>query len=87
MSIITIRRLPPEVHRALKAQATAEGISAEEKARRVLSAGLLPESRTGFGSDLMACIRDLGLEGADVEYPRLTGDIEPADLGTGEVEA
>ena len=39
MAQITIRRLPDEVHRALQAEAAREGISAEEKARRLLTAG------------------------------------------------
>ena len=80
MPSITVRRLSEEVHRALKAQAAAEGISAEEKARRVLADGVLGRDRKGLGTRMMDRVRELGLEGARVEFPRLPGGIEPLEF-------
>lgn len=81
MSTLTVRRLPDEVHRALRAQAAAEGISAEEKARRILAGHVLPEARGGLGRDLAAVVDELGLAGDGFAPTRLSEDIEPAALG------
>ncbi|MCK5934060.1 Plasmid stability protein [Fulvimarina manganoxydans] len=74
MAQITIRRLPDEVHRALQAEAAREGISAEEKARRLLTAGLFPRGEMPFGDWLNALARDLDLD--DVTFERDRSGIE-----------
>lgn len=80
MSTLTVRRLPDDVHRALRAQAAAEGISAEEKARRILSGHVLPEARAGLGRNLGAMVDELGLADDGFAPARLSDDVEPAAL-------
>ena len=78
MSTLTVRRLSEEVHRALKAQAAAEGISAEEKVRRILAAHVLADIRGGLGDELGAPVDELGLADDGFSPSRLGGDIDPA---------
>ncbi|MBP0614657.1 plasmid stabilization protein [Jiella sp. KSK16Y-1] len=78
MAQITIRKLSDEIHRALKAQAAHDGISAEEKARRLLAEGLFPPNETGFGDRLRMLADGVDLEGVDFDRDR-TG-IEGADF-------
>jgi plasmid stability protein len=80
MSTLTVRRLPEEVRRALRAEAAQEGVSAEEKARRILACHVLPEARGGLGRDLGALVDDLGVAGDGFVPPRLSRDVEPASL-------
>lgn len=75
MPQITIRRLPPEVHRALRSEAEREGISAEEKARRLLAEGLFPPALMGFGDRLRALAAGVGLT-----VERDLSGIESADI-------
>lgn len=81
MSTLNVRRLPEDVHRALRAQAAAEGISAEEKAHRILASHVLPQARAGLGRDLGAMVDELGLAGDGFAPARISGDIKPAQLG------
>ncbi|ORE92708.1 hypothetical protein [Aurantimonas sp. 22II-16-19i] len=78
MPQITIRKLSDEVHRALRAQAANEGISAEEKARRLLAEGLFPSAQSGFGDRLRELARNVDLDGVDLERDR--SGIDAADL-------
>ena len=80
MSTLTVRRLPDEVHRALRAQAAAEGISAEEKARRILAGHVLPEASGGLGRELGVLVDELDLAGDGLVSPQLSEDVEPALL-------
>lgn len=80
MSTLTVRRLSDDVHRALRAQAAAEGISAEEKARRILAGHVLPQARAGLGHDLGTVVDELGLAGDGFAPTRVTDDVEPAIL-------
>lgn len=80
MSTLTVRRLPEEVHRALRAQAAAEGISAEEKVRRILAGHVLPKAQAGLGHDLGAVVDELGLADDGFVPPRLSDDVEPSVL-------
>ncbi|GGH43740.1 FitA-like ribbon-helix-helix domain-containing protein [Microbacterium album] len=49
MAAITIRSLPDEVHRALKAQAQRHGRSTEAEVRSILSSAVLPQQRVRMG--------------------------------------
>ena len=80
MPTLTVRRLPDEVHRALKARAAAEGISAEEKVRRILAEHVLLETRGGLGAELGALVDELGLADDDFSPPRHAEDVDPARL-------
>jgi plasmid stability protein len=61
MSQIIIRQLPEEVHRALKARASAHGRSAEAEVREIIAQAVLPQDRPKAG-DLLCGI----WKGADV---------------------
>lgn len=70
MGSITVRQLSDEVHRALRAQAAKEGISAEEKARRLLTYGLFPEDRPKPGDLLCAIASEVELDGTEFQRDR-----------------
>ena len=67
MAQITIRKLPDEVHRALKAKARREGQSAEALARKVLRDSLLPAQRARPGDMLRSIWQGVDLEGVTFE--------------------
>jgi plasmid stability protein len=68
MAQITVRQLPDEVHRALKAKARTEGRSAEALARQLIFEGLFPAGAARLGDRLRALVRDVDMEG--VEFSR-----------------
>lgn len=70
MAQITIRQIPDEVHRALKAQARAQGKSAEALARSILRRGLFPVDRPRPGDLLRSIWKDTDLEGVSFERDR-----------------
>jgi|AVFP01.1.fsa_nt_gi plasmid stability protein len=78
MAQITIRKLPDAVHRALRSKAAREGISAEEQARRILAAQLLPEGRPLLGDRL--CQMAHGIAVPDDAFPRDRSGIVPPDF-------
>ena len=61
MAVITVRNLPDEVHRALRARAVLNGRSTEAEVRAILADTLLPEGRTALGTLLTAIGRRAGL--------------------------
>ena len=67
MAQITIRKLPDEVHRALKAKARREGQSAEALARKVLQDSLFPAQRARPGDMLRSIWQGVDLEGVTFE--------------------
>jgi antitoxin FitA len=54
MSAVTIRRLPEEVHRALKVRAARHGRSTEAEIRAILTEAAHPQTRLRIGSELAA---------------------------------
>ena len=78
MAQITIRKIPGEVHRALKAQARAQGKSAEALARSILRRGLFPDERPRPGDLLRSIWKDADLEG--VAFERDRSDIDASSL-------
>lgn len=76
MAQIVVRKLPEEVHNALKARAKRETKSAEAVARDILSDALLPDDQLGFGDRLSALWKDT--EGPEIEIDR--EPYEPIDL-------
>jgi len=79
MAQITVRQIPDEVHRALKAQAEQEGVSAEEKARQILAEGLFPADEPPLGQRLRAVAKRLDVDMKDVVFPRDRSGITGAD--------
>ena len=54
MASITVRNLPDEVHRALRARAARNGRSTEAEIREILEAAVKPSKRLKLGSALAA---------------------------------
>jgi plasmid stability protein len=52
MPAVTIRKLSPETHRALKARARGHGRSTEAEIRAILDAAVKPAEGDGIGSAL-----------------------------------
>lgn len=60
MAVLTIRNLPEEVHRALRARASQHGRSTEAEVRVILEQVAKPEGRIKLGSYLASIAREVG---------------------------
>ena len=60
MSVVTVRNIPEETHRALKLRAAQHGRSTEAEIRDILETAVRPESRILVGSLLADFGRRLG---------------------------
>ena len=63
MSVVTVRNLPEEIHRALKLRAAQHGRSTEAEIRQILEKALRPEERVKIGR---------GLQGRRFQYVERT---------------
>jgi plasmid stability protein len=70
---VTVRKLSPETHRALKLRARRHGRSMEAELRAILDAAVKPAGEIGIGSALAALGRRF--RGVDLEINR---DLAPA---------
>lgn len=50
MAMLTVRNIPEEIHRALRARAAQRGHSMEAEAREILEAAVSPKGRVKLGS-------------------------------------
>jgi antitoxin FitA len=50
MAMLTVRNIPDELHRALRARAAQHGRSMEAEVRRILESAISPEGRLKLGS-------------------------------------
>jgi antitoxin FitA len=66
MAILTIRNLPAEVHRALRARASNHGHSTEAEVRQILARAVKPEVRVRLGDALATLGRKIGLSNEDL---------------------
>lgn len=78
MAAVTIRNLPDETHRALKARAARNGRSTEAEIREILGAAVRPRTREGLG-DLLAKV-GAGVGGAELDVDRDATEAEAPDL-------
>jgi plasmid stability protein len=78
MASVTVRNLPEETHRALRARAAAHGRSTEAEIRAILESVVRPEERVKLGSLLAEIGREVG--GVDLEIERDRTKGEPVDL-------
>lgn len=60
MPAVTIRNLPEETHRALKARAARHGHSTEAEIRSILESAVRPAQRVRLGSTLAALGKKYG---------------------------
>ena len=79
MAMLTVRNLPEEVHRGLRAQAALHGRSTEAEVREILAAAVKPESRLRLGDALAALGRKVGLTNADWTVLQQAADQAPAE--------
>ncbi len=66
MAMLTVRNLPEEVHRALRARAAQHGQSMEAEVRAILEAAISPQGSVKLGSLLAAAGRQAKL--SDEEF-------------------
>ena len=76
MASVTVRNLPDEVHRAIRARAAFHGRSAEAEIRDILEKAVKPADRPQVGDALAQIGRDAGLTDADADW--LAKKHEPA---------
>jgi plasmid stability protein len=74
MPAITIRNIPDETHRALKARARRHGRSAEAEIREILENAVRSEKPVKVGSELAALGRRFGGVELVVERDRAAAD-------------
>ena len=76
MSVVTVRNLPEETHRALKLRAAQHGRSTEAEIREILEEAVRPKARVKIGSELAAFGRRF--VGGDLNVTRDQTPTEPA---------
>ena len=70
MAQILIRKLEDSVVRKLRAMAVAEGVSAEEEARRILRRSLISNAPTMSLIDYIRTMPDIGEDDSIFERPK-----------------
>ena len=76
MSVVTVRNLPEETHRALKLRAAQHGRSTEAEIREILEEAVRPRTRIKIGSELAAFGQRFG--GLDFNDTRYQAPTDPA---------
>jgi plasmid stability protein len=76
MPAVTVRKLPPETHRALKLRAAQHGRSTEAEIREILNDAVRPATRLLIGSELAAFGHNI--EGLDIDTSRDKTPPDPA---------
>lgn len=79
MGMMTIRSIPDEVHKALKARAKLHNRSAEAEVRAILEEAVRPENRLQMGDALVSLGRKVGLTDEDFEAVEQGRDKTPAE--------
>jgi plasmid stability protein len=78
MSMLTVRNLPDDVHRALRMQAALHGHSTGAEVCEILASAVKPESRVRVGDALAALGCKIGLTNEDFEIFNQVRDNAPA---------
>lgn len=68
MPSVTVRNLPDEVHRAIRARAASHGRSTEAEIRDILEQAVKPTDRLRIGDALAQIGREAGLTDADGDW-------------------
>ena len=76
--MLTVRNIPDDVHRALKAIAAQHGQSTEAEVREILANAVRPEARIFIGDELAAIGRKMELSNEDLDALDQTRDRKPA---------
>jgi plasmid stability protein len=67
MGVLSVRNLPDEVHRALRARAASHGRSTEAEVRAILEEAVNPPDRIKLGTLLWNIGREVGLTDEEVD--------------------
>lgn len=78
MAMLTVRNLPDEVHRALRARAALHGQSMEAEIRDILRVAVSPEGRVKLGSLLVNIGRQAGTTEEEAAVIEQVRDRSPA---------
>lgn len=78
MAMLTVRNLPDEVHRALRARAGQHGRSMEAEVRAILESAMAPEGRLKLGSLLADIGRQVRLTENEFSVFEQVRDKSPA---------
>lgn len=78
MTILTVRNLPTEVHRALRVRAARHGHSTEAEVRAILTEVVKPQKRVRIGDALKKLGRKHRLTNKDFELFEQVRDKTPA---------
>ncbi|GMM60902.1 FitA-like ribbon-helix-helix domain-containing protein [Novosphingobium pituita] len=79
MPALTIRNIPDDVHRGLKALAASHGQSTEAEVRAILAAAVKPASRLKMGQALWELGREAGLTSDDIAAMEASRASKPAE--------
>lgn len=79
MTILTVRNVPDEVHRALRVRAAQHGRSTEAEVREILATAVKPEKRVRLGDALASLGRKIGLTDEDFVILDQVRDKTPAE--------
>ena len=79
MSMLTVRNLPDEVHRALRVQANRHGRSMEAEVREILATAVSPPGRVKLGSLLADIGRQAQLSDDEFAVFAQVSDKTPAE--------
>ena len=66
MAVLTVRKVPDNVHRALRRRAARHGRSTEAEVRAILESAVKPRGRVKLGTLLAEMSRRAGLTNEDV---------------------
>lgn len=78
MAVLTIRNVPDEIHRALRARAAQHHRSTESEVREILASVVKPERRVRMGDALSSLGRGIGLTNEDLAVLETLRDKTPA---------
>lgn len=78
MAMLTVRNLPEEIHRALRARAAQHGQSMEAEVRDILEAAISPPGRVKLGSLLVEMGRQARLSDEECSVFEQVRDKTPA---------
>lgn len=78
MAVLTVRKVPADVHRALRLRAAQHGRSTEAEVREILASVVKPEKRVRLGDALAALGRKIGLTNEDFAVFERVRDKTPA---------
>ncbi len=79
MAILTVRKLPDDVYRALRAQAALHGRSTEAEVIEILTVAVKPETRVYMGDALSTISLKIGLTNEDFKILQPVKDKNPAE--------